>query len=732
MLSGRLLADEGWLARLRRPEVERRLALVLTILAVVCGLATYVVLSQRPPYGARVRTVLLLLNLDLVLLLGLGLIIARRLVRVIVEWRQGHAGSRLHTRLVLLFSLVAVAPSVVVAVFSVFFLNSGLEYWFSDRVRTALQNSLAVAQAYLEEHKENIRADAIAMAADLNRDSAVLSVSPQRLQQVVEFQARLRVLDEAVVFDTRGNVLAETGLGFTLALEPIAPDDIERAQSGDIVTETSDTGDRVRAVVRLENFDDAYLIIGRFVDPKVLGYVERTQSVVSEYQQLETGRSGIQIASALLFIVVALLLLFAAVWTGLNFANQLVTPVSRLITAANRVRGGDFLARVPEEGSDADELAALGRAFNRMTAQLASQRRELIETNHELDERRRFTETVLAGVTAGVIGLDLEHRIVLPNRSAVRLLDGEAADAGQRGEIAGRPIDDVLPGVEALFERLRGRPDQPVEEELRVLRGGTERILLVRLAPQREGERTRGYVLTFDDVTALINAQRQAAWAEVARRIAHEVKNPLTPIRLSAERLSRKYAASLGEERQPFQKIVDTIIRQVDTIGRLIGEFSAFARMPAAVLRPEPLQPLIEEAVLLQQQGDWRGVAFDARLPAQPVELVCDGPKLSQALTNLLQNAAQAMTENGRAGTITVTLRQEEGSVVIEVEDEGPGFPAERGRLLEPYVTTRGGGTGLGLAIVRKIMEEHTGTVELLSGERGGALVRLTFPDRRA
>jgi two-component system nitrogen regulation sensor histidine kinase NtrY len=395
-----------------------------------------------------------------------------------------------------------------------------------------------------------------------------------------------------------------------------------------------------------------------------------------------------------------------------------------LITAANRVRDGDFLARVPDAGSDEDELVALSRAFNRMTAQLATQRRELIEANEELDGRRRFTETVLAGVTAGVIGLDLERRILIFNRSAEQLLEGEV------GQLAGQPITGLLPGVGDLFNRLHQHPEQSVEGELRLVQGGRDRILLVRLAPQREGDRTLGYVLTFDDVTALISAQRQGAWAEVARRIAHEVKNPLTPIRLSAERLSRKYAAGLGPEREAFQKIVDTIIRQVDTIGRLIGEFSAFARMPAAVLKPEPLQPLVEEAVLLQRAA-FPGLGIETEMPAEPIELLCDGPKVLQALNNLLQNAGQAMSEGGYEGTIKVALSRGGGVVQIEIEDEGPGFPTDRARLFEPYVTSRAGGTGLGLAIVRKIMEEHGGTVELLSCARGGAMVRLSFPDRR-
>jgi two-component system, NtrC family, nitrogen regulation sensor histidine kinase NtrY len=734
-------AGEGWLARARRFDLERRLALALTVLAVVCGLATYVVISRAPPYGASVRTVLFLLNLDLVLLLLLGVVIARRMAQLLGEWRQGHAGSRLHTRLVALFSVVAVTPAIIVAVFSVVFLSTGLEAWFSDRVRTALQNSLNVAQAYLEEHKENIRADALAMAADLNREVGGLTLNLPRLIQIVEAQAALRSLTEAIVFDGSGRVLAQTGLGFSLEIETLPQEALDEAAAGEVVTLTSDTDDRVRALARLDGYGDAYLFVGRFVDAQVLSYMERTQSVVSEYEQLESGRSGVQITSALLFMVVALLLLFAAVWIGLNFANRLVAPIGQLIAAANRVRGGDYLARVPETGTDDDELVALSRAFNRMTAQLASQRRELIEANHELERRRRFTETVLAGVTAGVLGVDLDRRIVLPNRSAAAQLlgggdggggDAEGEDGAEAAEdrLVGRTVEEVLPGADALFQRLRDRPGQPVEDELRLVRDGKERVLLVRLAPQLDGERTRGYVLTFDDVTALLSAQRQAAWAEVARRIAHEVKNPLTPIRLSAERLSRKYAGQLGEERQAFQKIVDTIIRQVDAIGRLIGEFSAFARMPAAVLKPEELGPLVEEAVLLQQAA-FPSLRFEAELPPQPVELVCDGPKVSQALTNLLQNAAQAMAENGRAGAVRARLRRERGAVVVEVEDEGPGFPAERARLLDPYVTTRSGGTGLGLAIVRKIMEEHAGTVELLSAPGGGALARLTFPDRR-
>jgi two-component system nitrogen regulation sensor histidine kinase NtrY len=711
--------------RLRRVDVERRLALLLTISAIAAGLATYWLISRSPPYGPDVGTVLILLNLDLILLLLLGVVIARRLVQLVMQLRQGSAGSRLHTRLVLLFSGVAVTPAIIVVIFSVFFLSTGLENWFSERVKNALDNSLAVAQAYLQEHKENIRADALAMAADLNRESASLDFNEARLRQVVDAQAALRALTEAVVFDGSGRVLARTGLSFTMEAEQIPADALGKALDGEVVEVTSDTEDRVRALVRLDGFGDAYLFVGRFVDAKVLGYMERTQTMVAEYQRMQSERSGIQITSALIFMIVALLLLFASVWIGLALANQLVAPISRLITAADRVRTGDLLARVPEDGPDTDEFVQLSRAFNRMTAQLDGQRRELIQANQQLDERSRFTETVLAGVSAGVIGTDAGRRIALPNRAAQDLLD-----EGDRG-LAGRAIDEVLPGVADLLDAADLHPDDVVERQLTLFRGKRQRTLLVRVAPQRDAGRTLGYIVTFDDITVLLSAQRQAAWAEVARRIAHEVKNPLTPIRLSAERLERKYTAQIQEGRESFVASIATIIRQVDTIGRLINEFSAFARMPAAVLREENVTMVVRDAVLLQQTA-WPKIRFSVDAPPGPVLLVCDGQKVSQALTNLLQNSINALSEGQRPPPweVAVRLRWVDRVLQIEVEDNGQGFPADGERLFEPYVTTRAKGTGLGLAIVKKIMEEHGGTVELLAGETGGALVRLSFPAR--
>ena len=727
MLSSLRLIEPGLIARFRRIDVERRLALFLVVLAVIAGFMTYLVIFQTPPYGSSIHTVLFLLNLDLVILLLLGVIVARRLVRLWLERKSGLAGSKLHGKLVALFAVVAVAPAIVVSLFSVFFLSSGLETWFSDRIRTALTNSLNVAEAYLKEHKENIRADALAMASDLNRDGAMLFGDPYRLQALVNAQAAVRSLTEAVVFDSTGNVLARTGLSFTMEWGNLGPEVIDRAGDGRVVVLTSDADDRVRALVRLDGFGDAYLYVGRFVDAEVLGYMQRTQAMVTEYRRMEGERRGIQITSAALFGIVALLLLLASVWVGLNLADRLAAPIARLVEAANRVRAGDLMARVPEGPGQQDEIQDLSRAFNRMTSQLGSQRRELIEANRQLDERRRFTEAVLAGVSAGVLGIDPDGFVVLPNRAAIEFLSGEG------GELAGSPVEAVLPEVVPLLAKVKSSPHATLEQQITIGRDGAERTLLVRVAAQLQSGEIGGYVLTFDDITALLSAQRQAAWSEVARRIAHEIKNPLTPIRLSAERLNRRYAAQVTEGKESFVGAITTIVRQVDQIGHLVSEFSNFARMPAPKMKEEKLGKLVRHAIFLQQSA-WPKVVFVLDIPEAPLRLACDGGKVEQALTNLLQNALQAMSENPIRGEAKLWVRvcQDNGGLRVEIEDVGPGFPpAERHRLLEPYVTTRAKGTGLGLAIVHKIMEEHQGRVELSSGQGGGALASLVFPAYR-
>ena len=644
-----------------------------------------------------------------------------------VQRRQGTAGARLHVRLVTWFSLVAVVPAIFVTLFSIGFFYLGVESWFSDRVRTAVDESVVVARAYLEEHKQAIRGDILAMASDLN--SVGVPIGSQQYQAIVSEQALLRNLSDAMVFDGLGDVKARTGITFALGLDQPPVDAIEAARrsTGEVQIMTSNQQDRVTALMKL--YGDVYLYVARPIDQRVLAHIEIAKAASAEYSAAEGSRSDLQIRVWLMFIVVALLLLLAAIWMGLHFAKQLVQPVSALIEAAEQVRAGNLSTRVIEP-EDADELSVLSRTFNRMTSQLASQRSELVEANHQLDMRRRFTETVLAGVSAGVIGLDLDGKVTLANRSAGEFLDIEP------GLLAGQNLAQVIPEIVPILEQLGPNQTRLVQSQLDLRRPGLpNRTVLVRIGAEQQGKQVRGYVITFDDVTELLQAQRKAAWADVARRIAHEIKNPLTPIQLSAERLKRKYLKEITSDPETFITCTDTIVRQVGDIGRMVDEFSSFARMPQAVMRREAMSDLVGQAVFLQRQAHIN-IRFDVVKPSEPLVVECDGRQITQALTNLLQNAVDAI--GGRIagegevlprGTIEVSLSTDEDRVLIAVSDNGRGLPvAERDRLTEPYVTTRAKGTGLGLAIVKKIMEDHSGTLEMQDNPRGGARVVLCIP----
>ncbi|MSP81630.1 MAG: PAS domain-containing sensor histidine kinase [Alphaproteobacteria bacterium] len=712
----------------RATRLTRKLAVLLAGAALTAGIATHLAWTRAGPQGPDPDTVLILLNLDLILLLFLVAIVLRRLVALWIERRRGQAGARLHARLVGLFSIVAITPTIVVAVFSAYFLNFGLESWFSERVRTALTESVAVADAYYTEHRQAIRADALAMGRDISRNALTIGNDVVRFSLFLESQATLRDLTEAVVFSSDGRILARTGLAFSVILEPIKFDTLSSASSGEVILLESDTEDRVRALLRLDNFVDAYLIIGRFIDARVLTHVSQVHEATDQYMLLEGKRYGLQLVFALIYVVVALLLLFAAVWVGLNFAGQLAGPIVALVAAAERVRAGDLTARVVEpEGRD--ELGTLSRTFNRMTDQLDGQRRELMEATRQIDARRRFTESVLTGVSAGVIGLDRDGRIELPNRSALRLLDVAAVDA------VGRALADVVPEMADLLATARWAPDGLAEDQIELTRGRRSMALIVRITREEGGlDAAGGYVVTFDDITALVAAQRTAAWADVARRIAHEIKNPLTPIQLAAERLKRKYLKQIVDDPDAFILCTDTIVRQVGDLRRMVDEFSGFARMPAPTFADEPIHDVVIEALALQEVAH-PAIAFVRELPDPAPVVSCDRRQIVQVLINLLQNAIDAI--EGRAapadpGRVIVRVLLAQSAVVIEVEDNGRGLPpGSRDRLLEPYVTARAKGTGLGLAIVNRIVQDHGGVLTLDDAEGGGACARVVLPLRR-
>jgi two-component system nitrogen regulation sensor histidine kinase NtrY len=718
-----------------RHRLLRQLEIVLAIAALVAGTLTYLAMTPGANRDLTPREVQILLLADLVILLSLTSLVARRLVVLWMQRRRGAAGSRLHARMVMLFAAVTALPTVLMTLFAVLFFNLGLQTWFSERVNAAVNASVAIAEAYIQEHRKTIRADVLAMAVDLNRAAPNLTRNPYAFQQAVRQLSRIRGLGEAIVFTSTGEILARNELSLLMEFDRVPPRALEDANAGQVVIITAETDDRVRALVRLDGYLDAYLYVGRFIDAKVQAELERTRQAAQQYNRLERARATLEINFAILFLLVSLLLLLAAIWFALLIANRLVAPIGEVVTAAERIRGGDLSARVTER-ADEDEIATLGRTFNRMTGQLAAQQAELIAANRQLDERRRFTETVLSGVSAGVIGVDPQGMVTLPNPSAQVMLQQSFDD------MVGRPFVEVAPEMAELFERLEQRPAEGVERgQVVVQRGEGARTLLVRVAREVTGNELLGYVATFDDVSELVAAQRNAAWADIARRIAHEIKNPLTPIQLSAERLKRKYMKEVQTDPEIFAQCTDTIIRQVGDIGRMVDEFSTFARMPRPVYREEDLNQLVRQGVFLQQVARPE-IQFETDIPSLPIRMNVDARQLAQVLTNILQNAVDAIDGRDRnpgealpPGRISVGLRLNGTAADITVLDNGRGLPVEnRDRLFEPYVTTRTKGTGLGLAIVKKIIEEHGGTIALTDATlfdpalKNGSLARIHLP----
>jgi two-component system nitrogen regulation sensor histidine kinase NtrY len=690
--------------------------LILAAAAAGLGAGSFGMMSSGAPLSLRPNlvTTLVITNVSVLLLLGASL--AGRLTRVWVERRKGSAGSRMHVRLVLLFSVVAVIPTILVGVFATAWFALGIQSWFNDRVRTALEEGLQASQGYLAEHRDAIKTDALGMKADLERAGRMQTESPSLFGQVDVFgqvlanQTTLRGLDEAVIYDPNTNqILASAGLMAGLDTGQVSAAAVEAAKTGEVPILGNDAETEVRALVELNSTPPLMLLIERPVDPHILDHMRHTEDAVAQYQRLDQNRSGLQVTFALIFALVALLVLTAAVLIGLVLANQIVRPIGWLMQAAERVRGGDLGARVPEIASD-DELAGLSRAFNRMIDQLAAQRSELMNAYGQIDERRRFTETVLAGVSAGVIGLDRQGRIELPNKAAAELLGQDVFGA------IGQSLRDRVPELAEMLDTVMRAPEKPLTGEVQVGPQRDRRTFLVRMAGEQTAGRTEGFVVTFDDITELQAAQRKAAWADVARRISHEIKNPLTPIQLSAERLKRRFAKEITSDPETFTQCADTIVRHVGDIGRMVDEFSAFARMPVPVLRPEDIGRVAREALILQRSARPE-ITWTTDIPDRGPVTACDRRLLGQALTNLLQNAADAvaMRSNPAApGAIGLSVRVADGLVRIAVVDNGVGLPQQdRGRLTEPYVTHKPKGTGLGLAIVKKIMEDHGGSVTL-------------------
>jgi Signal transduction histidine kinase involved in nitrogen fixation and metabolism regulation len=706
--------------------VRRWLVIALILAALLCGFATYYVFStaQLEDFGST--QLILLLNLDLIVLLLLALIIFRRLAKLWAARKTGQAAAKLHSRFVLLFSLLAITPAILMTIFSAMMFNMGLQAWFSDRVKIALEESTKVAEAYLDEHKKVISASVYNMARDLASEYQELAQNPEMFNRAIDIHAKARNLDEALVFQNTAyelEVVARSKLSFALEFEGLYLSEIEKAQN-EVVIKTNPKGDRVRALTRISPTIDAYLLVGLIIDPAVSKRIAEVKDAVSNYHELENEQTQVQLYFTLMFLAVALLLLMIAVWVALSFAGKIAKPIGDLINASERIRQGDLSTRVvPSE--DEDEIGLLMRSFNRMTEQLDEQRSKLIHAYHEIDQRRKFIEDVLAGVTHGVISIDSGGKIQVINIAACILLGVEETTA------TAKSINTIFPECYDLLAQLTPAHPEQVSAQIRVPRKGIMQTLFVRIMPEvnEHGSAFDGFIITFADVTELVAAQRKAAWADVARRIAHEIRNPLTPIQLSAERLNRKYLKQIKEDPEKFESCVDTIIRQVTHIGDMVKEFSNFARMPEPKMNSEDLLKLIRQHVEQYKNANPDITFTFATGTLKTLPFLCDAAQISQVLTNLLLNAVESLQEDQtKEPKITVAVEMRETSFTVLIQDNGPGFPKEnRDRLTEPYETRKEKGTGLGLAIVKKIIEDHGGTLSLEDSPKRGAIIRLTF-----
>ena len=709
--------------------LRRWLAPFAVATALLSAFLTFVVLTGLTPIEPKREVVYSFLLINAATILLLVGIIVREVWQVVQARRRGRAAARLHVQIVSLFSVIAVLPAVLVAIVANITIDRGLDRLFSGPTREVIQNSLIVANAYLHEHAQAIRGDILGMANDIANARPLYDQDRGTFRRLLTASAASRNLPGAMLIDKEPNILETAQTGIQQSFTTPAPEFLSGVDETEPQIAVFIEANYVAAVIRLRAFNDTFLYVARLLDPRVVAQLRQTQASVAEYAQLESRKLGIQVAFALMFAVIALTILMASVLIGLNFANWLVAPIRRLMSAANIVSTGDLHVQVPVHKSEGD-LAQLGETFNKMTQELRTQRDELVSASDLIDSRRRFIEAVLSSASAGIIGVDASGSVGILNRSAEKLI-GHA-----ESETLDHPLSDVLPELDDMMKTAREGAQRLVQGQITILRDGHERNLSVRVSAEQTSHSRDSYIITLDDITELVSAQRTSAWGDVARRIAHEIKNPLTPIQLSAERIRRKFGKVITEDKAIFEQCTDTIVRQVDDIRRMVDEFSRFARMPKPVMEGEDVADTVRQAVFLMRVGH-PDIDLEAEIRDDPMRAQFDRRLISQALTNIIKNATEAIesvpAEELGKGRIEVIAAREGDDIVIDVIDNGIGLPkVSRARLLEPYVTTREKGTGLGLAIVGRVLEDHGGKIELHDaadirpGQRG-AWMRLRF-----
>ncbi len=731
------LADKLSKISLKRLKSGRKLVFwigfCVVLLSLISGFATYFILTYLTPIVPTpfVTTIVLLVNFIFIIALI-----------ILIGWHiytlsKQAAAANLHLRIVALFVVIASLPAIFLVVFASTSLDRRLDEIFSNKTNSLVENSIVAAESYLKGEGGIIRADITGMAQDIDRAAGLAKSDPKRFRNFIKAQAVLRTLPMAFLMDENAKILSIAAKKHEANFFPPSKRALQIVKNKKIVVIPPTTSNYVSALRKLENFRDTYLYVMRPVNPKVIQHLKKSVGFVSNYKALEARRGGFQFGILLAQLSTTLTLLLVAIWIGLWFANRIVNPISRLIKAAESVSQGNLDVHVRVKQKEGD-LAKLSSTFNNMTTRLRTQRNDLIDVNTKLDERRRFTEAVLSGVTSGVIGVDSDGIVTLINPSALELL-GVSEE-----EFLKSSLSQVAPAFKPLFEKAQQEQKKHrIEKQIDIITDGIERHFAVRYTREKASDGDYGYVVTFDDITELVSAQRNTAWADIARRIAHEIKNPLTPIQLSAERIRRKYGDSLGKDRTVFDQCTDTIVRQVGDIGRMVDEFSSFARMPEPKKKNLDVRAVIRDAFILFESSH-PDIKFSLESPNEPIFSLCDERLMSQAVTNLVKNASEAISsakektsenpDESYKGKIIIRITSSDIKYNISVIDNGCGLPeTNRNKLVEPYMTTREKGTGLGLAIVQKIAEQHGGIIQLSdapkrSGFSQGACVKLIIP----
>ena len=707
--------------------------IVIVVCSLICAIVSFTILMGLTPVAPRSDVVLIAVVVNLVFVVALIGLIVREIANIVAARRRGRAASRLHVRIIGLFSVVAILPAILVAIVASITLDIGLDRWFSLRTKEIVNSSISVAEAYVDENARYLQGQTVSMADDLDRARTLYSLDRTGFNVLVTRQAIGRGLLAASVVREDGTVVARADIATDHPLPSVPEEALAQAAKDVPSLIPPGKSNIVGAVMKLQNIPDAFLYTIRAVDPKVVDSMRLMEETTAEYQSLEEDRGPVQLAFAILYIGFALIVLLAAIWTAIAVADRIVRPIRQLIAAADNVAGGDLGVSVPVKASDGD-VGNLSKTFNNMIAELRGQRDEIILARDEMDERRRFTEAVLSGVSAGVIGVHDDGLISIANRSAEIMLGSEP------GGLEDKLLSEVSPKIAKVLTSTTRWHRSEYRSQISVMRKGAERTLNVQVTLEGPQQGAESYVITLDDITDLVFAQRSTAWAEVARRIAHEIKNPLTPIQLSAERIRRRYGKQIAnDDREVFDQCTETIVRQVGDIGRMVDEFSAFARMPKPAKERRDLREVLKDAVFLREMSR-NDIEFIRDFGDAPLEGYFDSRMLGQAFGNLIKNATEAVDavgadEKRQGQKILVRARGgDHGSYVVDVIDNGNGLPVEnRNRIFEPYITMRDKGTGLGLAIVKKIVDEHGGILELHDAPRdfdsnGGAMIRVSLP----